>query len=103
MECSGTSRPRCSVIQRVKASSSAALPSRHLAIALNGRIATVAKLFEKTGQLRFQAIVPPDALNAEGNTVEFYAIAEAGPNGEAMRLFPLGSSATTPDASPSAR
>jgi hypothetical protein len=81
----------------------ATLPSRHLAIALNGRIAAVAKLFEKTGQLRFQAIVPPDVLNAEGNTVEFYAIAEAGPNGEAMRLFPLGSSDATPDASPSAR
>jgi len=80
-----------------------ALPSRQLAIALNGRFAAVAKLFEKKGQLRFQAIVPPELLSAEGNTTAFYSIAEAGPDGEGMRLFPLRPRATTQDSTPGTR
>ena len=66
-----------------------ALHSPFLAIARDGRIIAVAKLFEKDGRSRFHAIVSPEFVGSEGATPSFYSITQNEPNGSDMRLFPL--------------
>ena len=55
-------------------------PGRHdLALAVNGRIATVAQSFSWEGEERFSALVPPKAFRAGRNTVDVLLVPRSGP------------------------
>jgi hypothetical protein len=59
---------------------SGAGPGRHdLAIAVNGRVATVTQSFPWEGQERFSAFVPPEAFRSGRNDVEIFLMPAAGP------------------------
>jgi hypothetical protein len=55
-------------------------PGRHdLAVAVNGRVATVSQSFPWKGTERFSAMVPPEAFRAGRNRVEVLLVARSGP------------------------
>ena len=61
-----------------------------LAIAFDGRVAAVSRVFERRGDVRFAALVPPALLISPPKTTAFYSIArDAG--GTRVRLFRLRS------------
>ena len=53
---------------------------RHdVALAVNGRIATLAQTFPWEGEERFSAFVPPDAFRAGRNAVDVLLVPRSGP------------------------
>ena len=59
-----------------------------LALAVNGRVAAVARSYAYGGDVRFSALIPESALRAGANAVEVYAVSAAA---GALRLERLGS------------
>jgi hypothetical protein len=62
-------------------------PGASLAVAVNGKIASITQSFQAGADLRVAAIVPPSAFRAGSNSLDVFAIEGAG---RARRLAPLG-------------
>ena len=59
---------------------SGAGPGRHdLALAVNGRVATVSRSFPWDGQERFSAFAPPETFRSGRNLVEVFLVPPSGP------------------------